>query len=294
MRLRVILIIIAVVIAGVAAFAVIAYVSNIKAAVEKDVVKVEVLVAIQNISKDTFVDTLLTSKSVELQAIPKKYIAEGVLTTLDDFKGFVTMAPISKGEQITSTKFVKPEQVGLSFNIPPDMVAIAISVNEVKGVSNLIKIGDMVNVIATFQPDENKTAPTATITTAAIQTTTTSADGTTIISTQTPETAEEALTGIKEAITKTILWNVKVLYIGTRSITAEEQKQQPGLILSNQAAADGEALKISTITLAVSSQDAEKLVFGEEIGLVWLALVPTTGVQQDDTQGRTYNNIFEE
>ena len=280
MKLRVILIIVAIIIAAVAVFAVIAYISNVKTTAEKEVEKIEVLVAIQNIPKDTFTDNLLSSKSIALQAIPRKYIADGVLTTLDDFKGFVTMAPISKGEQITSTKFAKPEQVGLAFNIPGDMVAIAISVNEVKGVSNLIKIGDMVNVIATFVPEASQTA-------------TTTADGTTTTTTQTAETTEETITGIKEAITKTILWNVKVLYIGTRAITSEEQKQQTGQILSSQAAKDQTALKISTITLAVSPEDAEKLVFSEELGFVWLALVPTAGIQEKETLGRTYNNIFE-
>jgi pilus assembly protein CpaB len=278
MKLRAILIIAAVIIAAVAVFAVLAYVTNVRTTAEKEVEKIEVLVAVQNIVKDTFADNLLSSKSVELQAIPRKYLAEGVLTQLDDYKGFVTMAPISKGEQITSTKFVKPEQIGLAFNIPKDMVAIAISVNEVKGVSNLINIGDMVNVIATFVPESTQTAATAT-TAAAVGTATAT------------ETTTAA--GIKEPITKTVLWNVKVLYIGTRSITAEEQKQQNEQILSSQAAKDQTALKISTITLAVSPQDAEKLVFSEENGFVWLALVPTTGVQQKETQGQTYNNIFE-
>ena len=72
--------------------------------------------------------TCYLQKVCNWQAIPRKYIAEGVLTTLDDFKGFVTISPISKGEQITSTKFVKPEQVGLAFNLPADMVAISIPV----------------------------------------------------------------------------------------------------------------------------------------------------------------------
>ena len=297
MKLRVILIIVAIVIAAVAVFAVIAYISNVKTTAEKEVEKINVLVAIQNIPKDTFTDNLLSSKSVGLQAIPRKYLADGVLITLDDFKGFVTMAPISKGEQITSTKFVKPEQVGLSFNIPGDMVAIAISVNEDTGVSNLIKIGDMVNVIATFIPEANQAATTVagqTATTAAGQTATTAAGTTTTVSTQAPETAGETLTGIKEATTKTILWNVKVLYIGTRAITAEEQKQQAGQILSNQAAKDAKAIKISTITLAVLPEDAEKLVFSEELGSVWLALVPSAGVQQKETPGRTFGNIFGE
>ena len=282
MRLRVILMIVAIIIAGVAVFGVIAYISNIKQTAEKEVEKIEVLVAVQNIPKDTFVEDLMSSKSVELLAIPRKYIAEGVLTTLDNFKGFVTISPISTGEQITSTKFVKPEQVGLAFNISGDMVAISIPVDEVIGVSNLISIGDMVNVIATFKPESknaNETATTA-------QTTT--------VETQAPETTEETLAGIKEPITKTLLWNVKVLYLGTREITAEEQKEKDSKILSNQAAKDQNAIIVNTVTLAVSPEDAEKLVFSEEMGLVWLALVPSEGVEVKETPGRTYKNIFEE
>ena len=280
MRLRVILMIVAIIIAGVAVFGVIAYISNIKQTAEKEVEKIEVLVAVQNIPKDTFVEDLMSSKSVELLAIPRKYIADGVLTTLDNFKGFVTISPISKGEQITSTKFVKPEQVGLAFNIPGDMVAISIPVDEVIGVSNLISIGDMVNVIATFKPEE-KQAETAT--------------ATTTVETQAVEAGEEEiLTEIKEPITKTLLWNVKVLYLGTREITVEEQKEKGSTILSNQAAKDEKAIIINTVTLAVSPEDAEKLVFSEEMGLVWLALVPSEGVEVKETPGRTYKNIFEE
>jgi len=284
MRLRVILIIVAIIIAGVAVFGVIAYISNIKQTAEKEVEKIEVLVAVQNIPKDTFVEDLISSKSVELQAIPRKYIAEGVLTTLDNFKGFVTISPISKGEQITSTKFVKPEQVGLAFNISGDMVAISIPVDEVIGVSNLISIGDMVNVIATFMPEANQAETTAT----------TAAAGTTTVSTQAPETTEETLAGIKEPITKTLLWNVKVLYLGTRTVTAKEQKETDSKILSNQAAKDENAIIVNTVTLAVSPEDAEKLVFSEEMGLVWLALVPSEGIEVKETPGRTFKNIFEE
>ena len=280
MRLRVILIIVAIIIAGVAVFGVIAYISNIRQTAEKEVEKIEVLVAVQNIPKDTFVEDLMSSKSVELQAIPRKYIADGVLTTLDNFKGFVTISPISKGEQITSTKFVKPEQVGLAFNISGDMVAISIPVDEVIGVSNLISIGDMVNVIATFKPEE-KQAETA-------------ADTTTVETQAVEAGQEEILTEIKEPITKTLLWNVKVLYLGTREITTEEQKAKDSTILSNQAARDENAIIVNTVTLAVSPEDAEKLVFSEEMGLVWLALVPSEGVEVKETPGRTYKNIFEE
>jgi len=282
MKLRAVLIIIAIILAAVAVFAVISYTSNIKQAAEKEVEKIEVLVAAQNIPKNTYADNLLSSKSVVLQAIPRKYLANGVLTSLDDYKGFVTIGPISIGEQITSTKFARPEQIGMTFNIPSDMVAISIPVNEVIGVSNLINVGDMVNVIATFKPETSQITSTTQQTTGA--------------QTQEAAATEETLTSLKEPITKTILWNVKVLYIGTRTVTAEEQKEKTektSKILSTQTEKEKTPIKVSTVTLAVLPEDSEKLVFSEEMGSVWLALVPSEGVQEKETLGCTYNNIFE-
>jgi Flp pilus assembly protein CpaB len=285
MKLRVILIILAIIIAGVAVVGVIAYTTNIKQTAEQEVEKIEVLVAVQNIPKDTFVEELISANSVQLVAIPRKYIADGVLTTLDDYKGFVTISPISTGEQITTTKFVKPELVGLAFNLSKDMVAISIPVDRISAVSNLIRIGDMVNVIATFTDLEISSAENQT--TAAAETTTAAAE-TTAVSTQAPETTQETQT-----ITKTLLWNVKVLYLGTREITAEEQKTLGSTILSNQAAkSSGGVISINTATLALSVADAEKLVFTEQMGSVWLVLVPAGGIEAKEGPGSTFKNIF--
>jgi Flp pilus assembly protein CpaB len=47
------------------------------------------------------------------------------------------------------------------------------------------------------------------------------------------------------------------------------------------------------VTLAVTPEQSEKLVFTEEMGSVWLALVSTEGIEKEDTAGQTYDNIFE-
>ena len=131
MRLRIILLIVAIIIGAVAVVAVISYISSIRTSVEKEVEKVEVLIADRNIPKEVPVEVIVSSEAVVLEAIPQKYLANGVLTSLEDFEGFVSAAPINKGEQITTTKFVKPEQIGLSFTIPSDMVAVSIPIDEV-------------------------------------------------------------------------------------------------------------------------------------------------------------------
>ncbi|MCL5985849.1 MAG: Flp pilus assembly protein CpaB [Actinobacteria bacterium] len=269
MRLRIVLLFIAVILGVVAVVGVLAYVNSIRTSVEREVEKVEVLVAAQNIPKETPVETIISTNSVVAEAIPRKYLADGVLTTLDNYKGYVVAAPINKGEQITSTKFIKPEEIGLAFLVPVDMVAVSIPVNEVIGVSNLINVGDKVNVIATFKPTQQAGATP-------------------------PETteAEEAQVLIQKEITKTLLWNVEVLYVGTRIVT-EKTPTQEGGILGGQDEQGTKEIKITTVTLAVTPQDSEKLVFSEEMGSVWLALLPTKGIEKEETLGRTLDNIFQ-
>lgn len=86
--------------------------------------------------------------------------------------------------------------------------------------------------------------------------------------------------------TRILLQNVEVL-----ATSAEIQRtSKPGI---------GNASNLSkkTITLAVSPADAEKLVFAEEKGHVWIALMPTTlgrtnDVQPAETPGQTMESIF--
>ncbi len=282
MRLRIVLLFVAIILGAVAVVAVIAYINNIKATVEEEVEKVEVLVATQNIPKETPVEILITSEAVVLEAIPRTYLADGVLISMEDYKGYVVASPINKGEQLTSTRFIKPEDIGLAFIVPDDMLAISIPITEVIGVSNLINIGDMVNVIATFQPTEPQVE--------AIEERPEAEEIPEVVET-TPE-AEEEIPKIITEITKTLLWNVEVLYIGTRQIIIEETEEEGGL-LGTQQRREEQAEAIRTITLAVTPEQSEKLVFTEEMGSVWLALLPVDGVEKEETTGQTYDNIFD-
>ncbi len=282
MRLRIVLLIVAIILGAVAVVAVIAYINNIRATVEEDVEKVEVLIAAQNIPKETPVEILITAEAVVLEAIPRNYLADGVLISLEDYKGYVVASPINKGEQITSTRFIKPEDLGMAFNIPDDMLAISIPINEVIGVSNLINVGDIVNIIATFRPSETQVE--------AIEERPETEEVPEVVETA-PE-AEEEIPKIITEITKTLLWNVEVLYIGTRTIIIEETDEEAGILGTGQTREE-QSEDIRTITLAVTPEQSEKLVFNEEMGSVWLALLPVDGVEKEETTGQTYDNIFD-
>lgn len=283
MKLRIVLVFIAIIIAAGAVFGVITYINSIRASYEEGVETVEVLVAAQNIPKEIAVEDLVPAGMIETKGIPRIYLAEGVLTSLDEFEGYVVAAPINEGEQITTTKFIRPEEIGLAFIVPDGMIAVSIPFNEVIGVSNLINVGDRVNVIATFLPEEGLSSES-------------------LLSVEEEQSEEEIVStisgeevseGIKKDTTKTLLWNIEVLYIGTRTVASEEVEVTGG-IFGGQQEAGGDSTEIKTVTLAVTPEDSEKLVFSEEVGSVWLALIPTDGIEEKETEPVTLDNVFKD
>jgi Flp pilus assembly protein CpaB len=280
MKLRIVLVIIAIIIAAGAVFGVITYINSIKASFEEGFETVEVLVAAQNIPKEIAVEDLISAGMVETKGIPRIYLAEGVLTSLDEYEGYVVAAPINEGEQITTTKFIRPEEIGLAFMVPDGMIAVSIPFNEIIGVSNLINVGDRVNVIATFFPEEELSFES-------LLPAEEEQPGEEIVNTGT----KEVLEGVKKDTTKTLLWNIEVLYIGTRIATADETEGTGGIFGGQQETSTG-STEINTVTLAVTPEDSERLVFSEEVGSVWLALVPTDGIEEEETDGATLDNIF--
>jgi len=275
MKLRIAFLVIAIILGALAVVGVKGYINSIETSMEKEVEKVEVLVAAQNIPEEITVETLISANMVETKGIPRKYLVEGVLTSLDGYEGYVVAATINKGEQITASKFIKPAEIELAFTVPEGMVAISIPIDEIIGVSNLINIGDRVNIIATFFsfPREEEAASTGEVTPV-------ESEESEVIGVEAAET-EGVSIKVEKVITRTLLWNVEVLYLGTRIINPDK----------TETSSNGTKM----VTLAVTPQDSEKLVFIEEMGEmgnIWLALVPAEGIEKEETPGRTMDNIF--
>jgi pilus assembly protein CpaB len=63
--------------------------------------------------------------------------------------GYIAIVPIRKGEQITYSQLSEPSmRTGLSPQIAPGKRAVSLAINDVTGVSKLLKPGDRIDVIA--------------------------------------------------------------------------------------------------------------------------------------------------
>ncbi len=113
---------------------------------------------------------------LEFKAIPKKFLEPSAIAlekkeedkesakTLKALTGNVAIVPIRKGEQLTFNKLTDPGgRTGMAAQITPGKRAISVPVNELTGVSKLIKPGDRVDLLAVIDVGggkENKVAKT--------------------------------------------------------------------------------------------------------------------------------------
>jgi Flp pilus assembly protein CpaB len=313
MKIRIVLLILAIVFGIAAVFGVMIYLNNVRASAEKENELVSVLVAAKTVPKDISAEMLISEKYVEIKQVPSKYIAEGAIRSLDKFDGYITIEQISKGEQLTPLKLMKIEDVNLAFVVPDGLMAVSVPYDEIRGVSNYVKSGDKVSLIATFEPGDDNVLLTKEglmnqILKDSQDSTTTSQDTTAEQGTNAAEsttgfgffslsdTAKKAeeIMGDNEYViyplTKILLWNVEVLSIGVNVVSAQQSSETAESSAAANTKNTGPVV-FKTVTLAVTPEQAEKLIFAQELGKVWFALMPLKGINEQDTPGRTYFNI---
>jgi pilus assembly protein CpaB len=99
--------------------------------------------------------TKITADMVQEVKVPAEYIQPGAILELGGVVGVVARETIVAGEQITERRLViagKP--VGFSGMIPWGKRAVTVAVTEVTGVAGMIKAGDWVDVVATFDKQD--------------------------------------------------------------------------------------------------------------------------------------------
>jgi Flp pilus assembly protein CpaB len=304
MKIRIVLLVLAIVFGIAAVLGVMIYLGNVRTAAEKESELISVFVAVKTIPKDISAELLISEKFVEKKQVPNKYIAEGAIDSLDKYTGYITIEQISKGEQLTPLKLMKIEDVSLAFIVPDGLMAISVPYDEIRGVSDYVKPGDKVSLIATFEATEPGIILTKEMVMNLIlkdsqDSTSTSQDtaaaqGTTGFGffslSDTAKKAEEIMGGsdyIVFPLTKILLWNVQVLSTGLNVVSTPQSKAAEEAAASKSNGPE----TVKTVTLALTPEQAEKLVFAQELGKVWFALMPLKDVNEQETPGRTYFNI---
>lgn len=258
MRAKAIVIVIALVLAGVATVLAVDYINSARSEVAASSEPVEVLVAQEDIPRGLSAEELVAGEMILLEEVPQRYVAADAISSARAIEGQVLNTPLSKGEQVSTARFSLPSAAGLAYSVPGDQVAIAIPVDEVRGISGMVRPGDRVAVFVTIEnADED----------------------------------DEENEGGK--VTRLLLPEARVVAMGA-ALTAETATQDAegdggGALVSSNTSNEAP----SVMTLAVSPADAEKLIFGEEVGSVWITLLPATAETPPEAPGRSLTTLFE-
>lgn len=261
MRSRIVIIVAALVMGGLAAMLAAGYLNSARLRLDAQAQPVEVLVANEDIPRGTSSADLFAKKLVSVEQIPRQFVAAGAISSERAVDGQVLSVPLTSGEQLTAGRFQYPSQAGLAYSVPDNYLAVSIPVDKVSSVSGLVRPGDQVAVLGTVGGSSGDP---------------------------------------KSISTRVIVPKARVLAVGadsgagTQSTT--DSQQSSGLL---GAASRTQDSAINAVTLALSPSDAEKVVFVANVGegkgdrSLWVALLPVKAASVQQTRGRTSATIFE-
>jgi Flp pilus assembly protein CpaB len=250
MRSRGLVVAVALVLAALAAGAVILYTNGVKEDAISGGELATVIVATQEIPANTPLNPLIAGGGFKELSVPIDAVVDGAVTSLDELKGRTTTSPLLANEQISVANLDTGEApAGGALGISKGHLALTFTMNAPQGGFGYIQRGDNVSIFATY-------------------------NGTSFI----PGSIEDLLAGdATDAkrqelpdFTGTIIPTVRVLAVENPGVDEEGNKR-------------GETV---TLTLDLTPEDAQNLVFATENALVWVGLLPPgeDGTQPPATQ----------
>jgi len=291
---RALVLIVALLLGAVAAFAIYRFLTGVEADVLEGQEQITVFRAVQPLAEGTqgsFVlqsgATLYVESFEELEDLPTGAIqsAEELTAVLT---GRLAAGPIAGNSVLTRDQWVLAtvQITPLAELIPEGKQAITISTDQITGVNGFVEAGDRINIIVTLEIEFRLTA----------------------LAEQTPDfgipveppPGEEAPPTEEEVAlvtyTRYVLQGLPVIAVGREIRTSEDAPVSITVDGATAAAQEGEAAvdpgNATVFTLEVTPEQAERLVFAQQTGGLYFTLVPIDFVEVA-TLGVTIETLFE-
>jgi pilus assembly protein CpaB len=95
--------------------------------------------------------TKLTAEMLKVVSVPQEYIQPGAVQDVNKAVGVIVREQIAAGEQVTQRRLlIEGRTGGFTTTIPANKRAVTVAVTDVSGVAGLVKPGDYVDIIVTF------------------------------------------------------------------------------------------------------------------------------------------------
>ena len=95
--------------------------------------------------------TAIDQGAIQRVAVPRKYRQPQTFPTVEEVAGRVAVVPIAAGTQVSGSMLADAGAEALSFEVPRGRRAVAITVTDDTGVGGLIRPGNFVDIIGTFE-----------------------------------------------------------------------------------------------------------------------------------------------
>ncbi len=210
---------------------------------------------------------------VTVEQLPTKARAAGSVTSLSQLEGQVAAVNLVPGEQLLASRFITPQELEDldDIEIPAGLLQVSLSLSPERAAGGLVVPGDMVAVVASFNPftvdpayDEAE------------------AEFAFALAAEPENTRPQATPNTSHLILHKVL------------ITSVQVERLPRETDEEGAAASGVELAPTgnlLVTLATTAGDLEKVVFAAEHGSVWLAYEPADA-PEDDTEIQTRLTVY--
>ena len=255
---------VATVLALVAAVSIVSYLRSVEAAQAEETQAVVGYVATGEIPTGTLIDSAIAEGLVEERPVPRSLQPPGAITDLSQVQGRLVNATILPGDQLVVGRFAAPGDGIQVLTIPEGHQAISVEVGVPPGVANYVQPGDHVSVIAVVEvptADEDETETTTD-----------------------PQTGTQTTRQATENRSQFVLQDLEVLAIGQRVVTPPSSEGEPA----------PQPVTAILTTLAVTADEAERLVFANENGTIWFTLLPEDETDPVETTGRTAETLFDD
>lgn len=234
MRRRIILLVVAALIAALGATLVLLYVQGLgdKAAAEQQLVKV--LTATEVIAPGETAENAQSDGKLALTDIPQSNVIDGALTSVDNVSDQLALAPIYPGEQILAAKFGTTAASGQTLTIPKDKLAISVQVTDPARVAGFITPGSHATLFLSADPQALDSS------------------------------------GSKEPqpqFTRILLPDVEVIGVGETTVLSTTTTDDSGAQTTEQ-------IPKTILTLAVDQNEADKVIFASGNGQLAFGLLP--------------------
>lgn len=141
---RLIIALVALLIAAVGGVFTYLYASNADARAMARMDPVQVMVVAEPIPAGTPAESI--ARSLTVSEVPAAAVVPGGVTDLESVSGLITSADLQPGEQLLAARFVAPEAVPESIDIPPNMHQLSIQLETRRVIGGQLRAGDTVGV----------------------------------------------------------------------------------------------------------------------------------------------------